>query len=107
VQGVEAPYHPIGQPNAEYEADGHDPSVFSSEHPSHAEVLEVRVERMAMVRDYLAGVTAEQLAESRANPWAPDYTETVAHCLHTILEEEWEHMRFAIRDLDAIEAGRA
>ena len=33
-------------------------------------------------------VTADVLAETRANPWAPDYTETVAHCLHTILEEE-------------------
>lgn len=105
VLRVEAPYHPIGQPNAEYESDGHDPSVFSTENPSYAEVLEVRAERVAMVRDFLAGVTPEQLAEARANPWAPDYTETVARCLHTILEEEWEHMRFALRDLDAIEAG--
>jgi hypothetical protein len=23
-------------------------------------------------------------------------------CLHTILEEEWEHHRYAVRDLDAI-----
>ena len=25
-------------------------------------------------------------------------------CLHVILEEEWEHHRYAVRDLDAIEA---
>ena len=27
-------------------------------------------------------------------------------CLHVILEEEWEHHRYAVRDLDAIEARR-
>jgi hypothetical protein len=25
----------------------------------------------------------------------------VLHCLHVIFEEEWEHLRFALRDLDA------
>jgi hypothetical protein len=29
----------------------------------------------------------------------------VLSCLHTILEEEWEHHRYAVRDLDAIERG--
>jgi hypothetical protein len=26
----------------------------------------------------------------------------VRSCLHVILEEHWEHLRFALRDLDAI-----
>jgi hypothetical protein len=34
----------------------------------------------------------------------PDYEETVLSCLHTILEEEWEHLRFAVRDLDEVES---
>lgn len=102
---VEQPYHPIGQPNAEYEADGNDPSVFSTGKPSYTEVLEVRAGRVAMVREFLADVTADQLAGTRSNPWAPQYPETVLSCLHTILEEEWEHLRYAVRDLDAIEAG--
>lgn len=102
VLGVERPYHPIGQPNDEYAADGHDPSVFADTAPAWDEVLAVRADRVAMVRDYLAGVTPADLAATRANPWAPQYPETVLSCLRTILEEEWEHHRYAVRDLDAI-----
>lgn len=104
---LEQPYHPIGQPNAEYETDGYDLAVFSNVAPSYAEVLEVRAEKTAMVRDYLATVTAADLAAARRNPWAPDQPVTVRSCLHTILNEEWEHHRYAVRDLDAIEAGAA
>jgi hypothetical protein len=57
-----------------------------------------------MVRDFLATVTSEVLAATRKNPHAPEYQETVLSCLHVILEEEWEHHRYAVRDLDAIEA---
>lgn len=107
VLRVEQPYHPIGQPNEEYATDGHDPAVFSQSTPTYAEVLQVRADRVALVRDFLADVTPELLAESRSNPWAPEYDETVLSCLHTILEEEWEHHRYAVRDLDALaRAGR-
>ncbi len=104
IQGVEQPFHPLGQPNAEYEIDGHDMSIWATVAPSYDEVLAVRAEHVAMVRDFLATVTAEELAEPRPNPWAPEHQETVLACLHVILEEEWEHQRFAVRDLDAIEA---
>ena len=102
IQEIESPYHPIGQPNAEYETDGNDMSVFSTQAPSFDEVLRVRAERVAIVRDFLASVTAAELAATRKNPWAPEYPETVLSCLHTILQEEWEHHRYAVRDLDAI-----
>ena len=59
-------------------------------------------ERVEMVRDFLAATTAEELAEPRTNPWASHHQETVLSCLHTILEEEWEHHRYAVRDLDVI-----
>jgi hypothetical protein len=36
--------------------------------------------------------------------WDEPYPHTVLSCLHVILEEEWEHHRYAVRDLDAIEA---
>ena len=104
ILDVEQPYHPIGQPHAEYETDGYDLSIFVTEQPSFGEVLDVWAGRQAMVRDFLAGVTAAQLAEEHPSPWAPQYRETTLSCLHTILEEEWEHLRYAIRDLDAIEA---
>ncbi len=101
---VAAPFHPIGQPNVEYESDGNDMSVFTTDPPPYDAVLEVRAGRVAQVRDFLATVTAAELAAVRRNPWAPEYPETTLSCLHTILDEEWEHHRYAVRDLDAIEA---
>lgn len=105
----ESPYHPAGLPNddggetAAYE----DASVFSAATPSYEEVLEARASRAAMVGEFLATVTSEVLAEPRANPHDPQYDETVLGCLHTILDEHWEHYRYAVRDLDALSAGRA
>jgi hypothetical protein len=104
ILGIEQPYHPVGQANAGAAADGLDMSIFVTETPSYAEVLEVRAGRVAMVRDFIAAVTPDELAAPHKNPWAPDYEETTLSCLHTILEEEWEHHRYAVRDLDAIEA---
>jgi len=103
IMQIEQPFHPIGEPNAEYETDGNDMSVFATDAPSYADVLEVRAGHVAMVRDFLATVTPDDLAATRKNPWAPEYPETVLSCLHVILQEEWEHHRYAVRDLDAIE----
>jgi hypothetical protein len=104
ILGIEQPFHPIGQPNVEYQTDGNDMSIFATVAPSYADVLDVRAGRVAMVRDFLATVTSDDLAATRKNPWAPEYPETVLSCLHVILREEWEHHRYAVRDLDAIEA---
>ncbi|HWJ82253.1 MAG TPA: DinB family protein [Nocardioides sp.] len=98
ILGQQQPYHPIGQPFAEFESDGYDTSVFR-EPTSYDEVLAVRADHQAMVRDYLATVTDDVLAETRANPWAPAHEETVLRCLQVILNEEWEHQRYAVRDL--------
>ena len=100
---IDQPYHPIGQPNVEYATEGHDMSVFMTVQPSYDQVLEARADRVAMVRDFVATITPELLESTRINPWAPEYSETVLSCLHTILEEEWEHHRYASRDLDALE----
>ncbi|MEU4291112.1 DinB family protein [Kribbella sp. NPDC026596] len=101
----EQPFHPIGQTDTGTGDDGRlDMSVFTTVKPTYAEVLDVRAGRVAMVRDFLATVTPEVLAAQRKNPHAPDYPETVLSCLHVILEEEWEHHRYAVRDLDTIEA---
>lgn len=88
IQGVEAPYHPLGQAHDEFALDGHDTSVFADGIPPYAAVLAARADRVAMVRDFLAGVTPELLAEQRANPWAPGHRVTVLSCLRTILDEE-------------------
>ncbi len=100
---LDQPFHPVGQPNPEFATDGNDMSVFSRTAPSYAEVLDARADRVAMVRDFLSTVTSDELAAVRRNPHAPQHSETVLSCLHTIFEEEWEHHRYAVRDLDAIE----
>ncbi|HEX5090900.1 MAG TPA: DinB family protein [Nocardioides sp.] len=105
VLGVEQPFHPLGlRDDSLDEEEGFDTSVFATDPPTYAEVLAARADRQAMVRDFLAGVTSEELATQRANPHEPDRPATTLSCLHVILEEEWEHHRFAVRDLAVIEA---
>ena len=103
----EQPYHPLALANEGAAEDGLDMSVFTTRTPTYAEVLAARRDRTTMVGDFLAEVSPGILTETRQNPWAPEHPETVLSCLHTILEEEWEHHRYAVRDLDAIEAGTA
>jgi hypothetical protein len=98
VLQIEQPYHPLGL------RDGLADEPDMSAAPAYGEVLEARAGRVAMVRDFLATVTPDDLAAARKNPHAPEYPETVLSCLHVILQEEWEHYRFATRDLEAIAA---
>jgi uncharacterized damage-inducible protein DinB len=104
VLGIEEPFHPFGLADTATEDDSLDMSAFAAVKPSYAEVLEARGNRVAMVRDFLAHVTPDELAATRKNPHDSDYEETTLSCLHVILEEEWEHQRYALRDLDAIDA---
>jgi hypothetical protein len=101
---IEQPFHPIGLAGPGAEEDGLDMSIFTTVTQSYAEVLEVRAGRVAMLRDFLATIRSDELSETRKNPWDPEYLETTLSCLHVILQEEWEHHRYAVRDLDAIEA---
>lgn len=90
----EADFHPLGL--------GH--GTKASEARSLDDVLAARADRTAMMRDFLATVTDEGLDEERRNPHDPEAAETVRSCLQVLLEESWEHLRFALRDLDAIES---
>lgn len=103
VQQRDNPFHPIGLID-DGSADELPEGTLTAEPPSFAEVLQVRADRVTQVRDYLAHVTGDDLVAERPNPHDPQYPETVLGCLRTILEEGWEHLRYARRDLDAIEA---
>jgi DinB superfamily len=98
----ENPYHPAGLPDDGEGSEAYDRSLFSAPAPSWSEVRAVRADRQSQVHGFLAGVTLQGLAEPRRNPHAPQHGETVLSCLHTILEEEWEHHRYAVRDLDTL-----
>lgn len=100
----EQPYHPAGLANDDGDSKAYDESAFSAEVPSFEEVLEARADRQAMVRDFLANLAPHDLTARRRNPHDPAYEETVLSCLRTILDEEWEHHRYAVRDLDSIAA---
>jgi hypothetical protein len=101
---VARPYHPLGLPDASVSrVPGFDMSVFTAVTPSYAEVLEARADRVAMMRDFLATATPDELATTRPSPWDEPLPQTTRSCLHVIFEEEWEHFRYAERDLDAIE----
>ncbi|QIG44959.1 DinB family protein [Nocardioides anomalus] len=69
----------------------------------YADVLAARASRVALVREFLADVTPEVLVEPRPQPHEPERTVTVCHCVQVVMEESWEHLRFAVRDLDALE----
>jgi hypothetical protein len=75
--------------------------------PSLDEVLELRRDRMATMRRVLEELTEEQLGTHTAPVTGPGYpppeSYPVIECLLCILNEEWEHRRFAERDLDVLE----
>jgi hypothetical protein len=72
--------------------------------PSYDEVLAVRAERQAAVRDFIDGLSPDQLAaEHQGPPWVDEPISTL-RCLRIILNEECEHRRFAERDLDLLAA---
>ena len=78
--------------------------------PSLDAVLALRRDRMGTVREVIAGLTEanlERLTRPAQGPgWPHSHGYPVRECLLVILNEEWEHRRFAERDLDAL-TGRA
>jgi len=108
VLGLPAPYHPIGLLPS-FLGDGRGLGITVDARPSFEEVLAVRRERMASVATYLAGVPGADLqAPRRGNDGAgypPPTEHTVLACLHVVMDEEWNHHQYAIRDLAVLAAG--
>ena len=105
VKGMAHPYHPWGLAGRWLTSPrrwGLDPDAD----PSVDQVLGLRRERMDEVRDVIAGVTAEVLERNcvpPASPGHPRKDHTVLQCLHVVLKEEWQHHRYAVRDLTVLE----
>jgi hypothetical protein len=72
------------------------------------EVLALRADRVAIVRQVIADLTDEKLAGMTEPVMEPGYPESesfaVRRCLQAILNEEWEHRLYAERDFDVLEA---
>jgi hypothetical protein len=72
--------------------------------PSLDEVLAVRAEQSAELEAWLATVSREHLQEPAPVPDGPGWPpyargRSVRQCLGTVLDEEWAHHRFCVRDL--------
>jgi hypothetical protein len=71
--------------------------------PSYPEVLDLRADRVARVREFLADLTPQRMEEDVEGPvWMNGERLSVHRCLRVIFNEECEHLRFAERDLDAL-----
>ena len=107
ILGVPSPWDALDLPHDEMPDEPSVPRDLDAR-PSLDEVLALRVDRMATVRQVLAGLTDEKLAGMTEPVMEPGYPEpgsfAVRRCLQAILNEEWEHRLYAERDFDALEA---
>ena len=105
VKGVAKPYHPWGLGGSWLTSPrrwGLDPDAD----PSLDEVLDVRRRRMDEVGVTIAGADPaelERICVPPDDPGHPRKPHTVLQCLHVVLNEEWQHHRYAIRDLGVLE----
>jgi uncharacterized protein YjbI with pentapeptide repeats len=105
ILGQPSPWDPLDLPHDEMSDR---PSVprDRAARPSLDEVLALRADRMATVREVIAGLTDATLAGMTEPVTEPGYPEPdsfpVRRCLQAILIEEWEHRLYAERDLDLL-----
>ena len=109
VLGDPSPFSPLGLPHDEMGAVPgvpHDRSL----RPTLDEVLEVRAERMAVVRQVIDGLTDADIDAMTEPVTAPGYpapeSYRVGRALEGVLVEEFLHREYAERDLAVLEARR-
>jgi hypothetical protein len=107
ILGDPAPWHPLALPFDEMpDVPGVVPRDRDAR-PSLEEMLAIRGERMATVRQVVDGLTDESLAAATvpvaAPGWPPPESFPVRQCLRILLDEEWEHRLYAERDLATLE----
>jgi hypothetical protein len=99
--GVAAPYHPLDLPPTGMK----NPAIPCDleARPSLREVLALRDERLAVVRKVMAELADEALEGATVRVRGPGYpragTYQVRRCVLTLVSEEWQHRRYAERDL--------
>jgi hypothetical protein len=107
ILGEPSPWDPLDLPHDEMPDE---PSVPRDRgaRPSLDDLLALRADRMAVVRQVIADLTEEKLAAMTEPVMEPGYPEpesfAVRGCLQVILNEEWEHRLYAERDLDMLES---
>ena len=91
--------HPFILPNRgsdEFDWPGRDITAD----PTYDEVRAVRAERAATFGEFIASVSPGEFARTTTVP--ENGEATVEQCLHVVFEEEFEHLRYALRDLELL-----
>jgi len=103
VLGEAQPYHAMGLVPAFLEAQRDALGIDPGASPSFDTVLEVRNNQIVRLRDFLKAVEPAELAATRRGNddgmYPPPTDHTVLQCLHVVLDEEWNHHQYAVRDL--------
>jgi DinB family protein/pentapeptide repeat protein len=107
ILGDPSPWDPLGLPWDDMPPTPGVPHDRDAQ-PGLNTVLALRRERMATVREVVDGLTEDSLAANTVPVDAPGWPQPrsypVRDCLLVVLNEEWEHHRYAERDLAALQA---
>lgn len=92
---------------SEFVPDQEEQGLDRSAAPSLDEVLAVRDVQCAELERWLSTVTADELSAPAPVPagqgWPPYARgKSVLECVHVVLDEEWAHHGFCMRDLDLL-----
>jgi hypothetical protein len=108
IQLTRHPYHPWGLPWTGVDREwAQEIGLDVTASPGLEQILPVRVEHQQAVRDELEKLTGDELLDVRMAPDDPGYPQgphPVLTCLHVLLNEEWQHHRYAVRDLDVLQS---
>ena len=105
AQGEPDPYDPLDLPFDGYERFPDGIAYERDARPPLHDVLALRADRVARVREFFADLTQEQIdssVEIDGPGWPFPDTFPVGPCLATVINEEWHHRGFAERDLDIL-----
>ena len=94
---------------SEFVPDQEEQGLDRAATPSLDEVLAVRDAQGAELERWLSAVTPDELSAPAPVPagrgWPPYARgKSVLECVHVVLDEEWAHHGFCVRDLDLLES---
>jgi uncharacterized damage-inducible protein DinB len=105
--GDSSPWSPLDLPHDDM-ADIPEVPRDRDVRPTLDEVVALRQDRAGTMRQILDGLTEERLAEETTPVTAPGYPPPRAYpvleVLQTVVNEEWQHHSYAVRDLAVLEA---
>ncbi|ALE05828.1 hypothetical protein AL755_10690 [Arthrobacter sp. ERGS1:01] len=104
--GSDRPFTALGLASP-YVPDQAEQGIDQAADPTLQEVLAVRHEQVLELESWLSSVTPSELSATAPVPSGPGWPpyargKSVLQCLHVVLNEEWEHHGFCVRDLDLL-----